>query len=367
MKIIQTKTDLVVPVERGRRQMNLQAALSYVMHEVEVESGRQAGAFGTVQDLPVHPRAFDGAHTRSGTMLIPFIGGLGDAVCMHPVLMEITRRHPELEIDIATTPGPAEVFELFPMLRTVTRYPIELKDWSRYDHYLSMEAVHTTHQAPGKSLPHVFAKAVGLTLDTSIIRIEIAESTRWLHPHLARHDGPRVGFAVGEGRSLRAYPLSLLSQVVDQLSNQGVLCVLLGQADPDWRFEQNREMLIDLRSKTATVKELGACLNHLDIVMTHDSFIMHLAGALQRPTLGLFSPTSRSHADPYPSVQTVMSEVPCAPCHVVGDSCPKGFARCVAWEDPVFDPDTLTTRVLHMLEEASPSRMCHISRADPVA
>ena len=75
MKIIKTTTDLSVPVERGRRQMRLQAAVQYIMHDVEVENGRHAGVFQSIQTMPHRPAVIDPTTTLESSLIVPFIGG----------------------------------------------------------------------------------------------------------------------------------------------------------------------------------------------------------------------------------------------------------------------------------------------------
>ena len=109
-------------------------------------------------------------------------------------------------------------------------------------------------------------------------------------------------------------------------------CVLLGLGEDSSPLDSSHPNVIDMRSQTASVRDLAACLMWMDVIVAHDSFILHLAGALQRPTIGLFAPTSARHAEPYPGIRVLASEAICAPCHTVQSQCPKGFSSCVAWE-----------------------------------
>jgi hypothetical protein len=112
MQAVTPRNTVTVPVENGRSTVTLEAGRPYVMHEVEAAGGRQADVFEQVAALPPAPRRFDPAGPLTGRLIVPFIGGLGDAVSLLPVLGAIRRRHPRLRVEVTTTPGPAEVFDL---------------------------------------------------------------------------------------------------------------------------------------------------------------------------------------------------------------------------------------------------------------
>jgi heptosyltransferase-2 len=84
----------------------------------------------------------------------------------------------------------------------------------------------------------------------------------------------------------------------------------------------------------------------MTVVVAHDSMIMHLAAALGRPTVALFGPTSRDHASLYTHSTSLASAAPCAPCHEAGQRCPKGYERCIAWDDDAVRPQTVADAVL---------------------
>lgn len=353
MKAVTTHSDLDVPVEHGRNAIHLVAGIEYVMHDVEVESGLRADVFASVRDLPPRPVRFDPARPMNGKLIAPFIGGLGDAISMLPLLAAIRTRFPGLEIVIATTPGPAEIFTLSSLIREVKPYPLKMKAWSAYDWFVSMEAVHETAQKPGRALPEVFADSIGLELPETQMKQEWLKTAGDKHPDLATGSQIRIGLAVGEGDSLRTYPKTYLNQLIERLAKEGVTSVLLGLADPSLTLNLPSESVIDLRSKTLTFASLVSALNSLDLIIAHDSFIMHLAGLLGLPTIGLFAPTSREHASPYPSVQPLMSDFSCAPCHAASGSCPKGYPRCVAWDRDILLTPAIMESVMRTLSMKS--------------
>ena len=339
---------MTVPVENGRSDILLAAGSRYVMHDVEVAGGRQAGVFAVVEPLPPRPRRFQPGDELSGRLVLPFIGGMGDAVAMLPILGALRRRHPPLRVDVAATRGPAEVFVLSPHLDHISAYPTPLETWCGYDHYLTMEAVAATTPQPGRALTEVFADALQLELADSVFELNLP---RALEAVDERSSVPVIAITVGDSRTLRSYPQSSVRELVSRLVGQGLCCVLLGHADPDWIIPVRPPVITDMRARTPTVLELAVWLRAADVVVCHDSFGMHLAGALNRPAVGLFAPTSRAHASSYGSVAALASAAPCAPCHCTGLACPRGLDRCVAWDSAAVAPAAVAQAVVGRLVE----------------
>jgi ADP-heptose:LPS heptosyltransferase len=346
MQAVTTKSTITVPVENGRSAISLDGGRAYVMHDVEVAGGAEAGVFAQVADLPPAPRRFDSGGPLSGRLIVPFIGGLGDAVSLLPVLSAIRRRHPRLRVDVTTTPGPGEVFDLCRAVSAIEPYPLPLEGWTGYDHYLTLEAVHQTGQSPGRALPDTFAAAVGVELGTRQFDLVLPRAAEAAAEPASV---PLVAVAVGDGSTLRSYPQSMLRELIGLLVKHGLGCVLLGHADPAWSVPVRPPVITDMRSRTPTVLELAVWLRAVDVVVCHDSFVMHLAGALGRPGVALFAPTSTGHAAPYASAVALASGSGCSPCHNTASVCPDGHDRCVAWDSETVGPDAVVGQVLEQL------------------
>ncbi|MCH7848374.1 MAG: glycosyltransferase family 9 protein [Planctomycetes bacterium] len=349
MQVVAVRKSITVPVEKGHNTITLRAGVRYVMHDTEVDSGVAAGVWKRVEPLPEAPARFNPRQTCTGQLLVPFIGGLGEAISTLPVLASIRRQHPELTLDVTTTPGPAELFAMSGQLHSVRTYPLRLEAWRRYEHYLTMEGVHETGQQPGRPQPEVFAAALGIELTDRTFQLKLPEAADEVDADDSAT--PVVGLAVGEGESLRAYPAPLLRELVSLLVGHGIGCVLLGRLDPAWVLPESPPMITDLRGKTKTLLDLAVWLRAMTVVVAHDSMILHLAAALGRPTIALFGPTSRDHASLHPRTTSLASAAPCAPCHEAGQRCPKGYDRCIAWDDDAVRPQTVADAVLERVSQ----------------
>ncbi|MCH8825000.1 MAG: hypothetical protein IH984_16005 [Planctomycetes bacterium] len=349
MQVVAVRKTLTVPIDYGRSQIKLEAGRRYVMHDEEVASGQAAGVWKTVKDLPDRPTGFVGPGNLTGRLIIPFIGEMSSAFALLPVLASIHQYNPDLSIELSSTPGPAELFSLAPQLAYVRPYPLKVEAWSQYDHFITMEVLSKVALQSGLSMPEALAKALGIELGKRSFELKLPDE---LEKEIT-HDGstPLVALSVGEGKSLRAYPAALLRQVVSSLAEQSIACVLLGQRDPNWVIPEAPPFITDLRGRTSSILQMAVWLRAANVIVAHDSLAMYLAGSFGKPTISLFAPTNGVNAKLYGSLISLQSKADCAPCHETTDICPKGFDRCVAWENESVKPQLVIDAVLEQLTE----------------
>ncbi|MCH7701136.1 MAG: hypothetical protein IID37_05570 [Planctomycetes bacterium] len=110
---------------------------------------------------------------------------------------------------------------------------------------------------------------------------------------------------------------------------------------------------------TATFNDTIAYLEQMDALIATDSFLMHLGGALEIPTVALMSTVpARLRCSRYPSITPLEPDFPCAPCMMTTEErCPEGFDDCHALRSPSMRP----ARVFRTLERillptAAPAR-----------
>jgi heptosyltransferase-2 len=141
-----------------------------------------------------------------------------------------------------------------------------------------------------------------------------------------------IGIAPGAtyGPAKRWFP-DRFAAVVDKLdehfSSQGI--ILGGKSD--WEVAQEvqklaRTKLINLAGKT-TLREAIYLISQCRLFISNDSGLMHIAGALNIPTIALFGSTNPATTAPAGNKSTIVRrEVSCSPC--LKETCPTDF-RCM--------------------------------------
>ncbi len=109
-----------------------------------------------------------------------------------------------------------------------------------------------------------------------------------------------------------------LAQVADELASEGAVIVSTAS-----RFETALTDEVQAAAKTRiyrlgeelSLRELSALLGKLNLLITNDSGPMHMAAALDVPTVAIFGPTDWNVTFPWQRLATVVRESPeCAPC-----------------------------------------------------
>lgn len=102
--------------------------------------------------------------------------------------------------------------------------------------------------------------------------------------------------------------------------------------------------IVDLTGRTS-LGELVGILAGAEVVVSNDSGVMHLAAALERPTVAVFGSTSpvwTSAASPW--VENLYAAYPCSPCY--RRTCPIGYGclRSISEEDAISAAEKLLAR-----------------------
>lgn len=135
-------------------------------------------------------------------------------------------------------------------------------------------------------------------------REELATGRRWCDEHLG--DGPRIGVVLQAHDPARTWPYA--ADLAIRLAMTGYRVVTL---DMHRRVHDEIPAILG-----RPIREAAAVIAHLDAVVTPDSGLLHVAGALGVPVLGLFGSTDgalrmREYAGHWTDGREVAE---CAPC-----------------------------------------------------
>lgn len=127
--------------------------------------------------------------------------------------------------------------------------------------------------------------------------------------------------------SFKCLPVSTISGVIKQLLMMGSRIILTSSSRKE-ELAMNRDILSALPNSNSiwdlsgklSMKEFAALLTFSSLLITIDSFPLHLASALQIPVVAAFGPTSDITWSPWkhPQSQIVTANTPCRPCYMAG-------------------------------------------------
>ncbi len=171
---------------------------------------------------------------------------------------------------------------------------------------------------------------------------------------LERSVEPYLVVGPGTRWETKQWPAEHFAAAIAQIGERtGLPVVLTGMPEERSVAEQVQTRaggrIINLAGQTS-LAEMIALIAGARAVLMHDSGPMHLATALNIPTVAIYGPTSPVRTGPYGRDETVARlELPCSPCYLKKvDACPHAH-RCMR----DLSPEAVADQVVRTLENAS--------------
>ncbi len=178
----------------------------------------------------------------------------------------------------------------------------------------------------------------------------------------------RIGFAVGAGYETKQWPVDYFVSLAKLLLEQESMRIFIFGAEKDRPFADAiagaaGEAAVHLCGQL-TLRQTAAWIAEMDLMVTHDSGLMHLATAMKIPTLAIFGSTTRELGFfPEPPLGHVLEHphLACRPCsHVGRHRCPKDHFRCMK----EITPEAVAQRIYEMLHLQTSNRRNETCKAD---
>ena len=154
-----------------------------------------------------------------------------------------------------------------------------------------------------------------------------------------------VGIHPGGSSFDKRWPEKQYAELADRLVRQDNATVLLLHGPEEAALARNIQQTMQspaIIHAPETIRELGALLSRCDMVVCNDSGPMHLAAALDVPTVAIFGPTDHVAWHPLSeNASIVRRDMPCWPCSAhkcqIGWECTKKLSV-----EPVWDATRIT-------------------------
>lgn len=317
-------------------------------------------------------------------VLLVHTGFLGDVVLATPVISALKRRMPDAELTFLTTPAALPLVQYHPLLADAISIDKRGKDRSfggveafakelgrrRFDIAVSLhksfrtsyllwranipvrygfsEAVGSffyTHRISRKNLPHevmrnlAIMRLFGEEPQGEVDPVEVALAADSIASAEKMLQGLRpVVLAPGSVWATKRWSAKGFAETVRVLLQQGLPVALIGgPADVAVgdeilsHLEAFSSQVINLIGKTS-LQESAAVVRQSCLVITNDSVALHLASAMGKPTVALFTATVPEQGfTPWRVPHRVLGvRLWCRPCgRHGGKGCPTGTWRCV--------------------------------------
>jgi ADP-heptose:LPS heptosyltransferase/predicted O-methyltransferase YrrM len=301
-------------------------------------------------------------HSR---VLIIRSGGMGDVLFCMPALAALRKRFPGLRLTFACLPAYHAMLS-HPDLEgvEVIAHPVKSAVAAEFTHVVPLEEVIESDQE--HDAVTIFARALGLTLtkDEWMPRLRVpSDAILAAQAEFPKPQGQVFfGIQLRASHQCRTWPVQFIMGAAQALLNRHANAVVfMFGLKQDWQGFDNVQhpRVVWLPEQELTLTETLATMTLMDGFIAPDSGLLHCAGALGLPAVGLFGPFQWQKRTPYfPTVHGLNGQAPCAPCHHPARTsafppdmpCAKHGA-CVALGS--LTPDRVVTRLLKTMSECA--------------
>ncbi len=327
---------------------------------------------GTMEPL-TEIRRFDPALDWNGKrLLIQRVGGFGDLVLMTPVLREIKRRWPKIHIGFSAMADYSVVFDGLGLVDEVLPFPVAYDAADSYDAWIFYEnAVEKNERAKVLHMTELFGEIAGITKIPDLLPAYKVRPTEmiWANESFPRGDinGPRR-IAIQVGASARCRRYHLLGDLLTALVLEKNFEVFLLGVETDLPALRGKRLAPGIKNLTESgisFRQSCAVANTADCFIGPDSAILHVAGALGIPAVGLYGPfpwkLRTAHS---PSVHAIQGTGGCSPCfhHDLGTMknhfpahCPSG-SKGVCQVLGTISPERIIQKVEKIMRRIEPMK-----------
>ena len=244
--------------------------------------------------------------------------GFGDSILLTPCLRAIKQLHPSATLALAVLHERRQPFLGLPYVDGFEDYPLRTEHLSKYDCVLSLErSVENNPKARVQHMTDRFAEHLGLAelKDRTVDYIVSQAELDWVKASFPRGKKRRIGVQVQAAARCRSYPKMTL--LIEALRRAGWEVGLLGRPGEFRTDGPKNPDVIDLSRRGLTWRQSEAFLLTCDVFLGPDSSLLHAAGALNVPAVGLFGPFPwKLRTAYYKSVHAIQGHEGCdiAPC-----------------------------------------------------
>jgi len=171
-------------------------------------------------------------------------------------------------------------------------------------------------------IEHELDEAVLPSLDIHLKSEYEQFASQWLKEHRLEDKHPLVGFHAGtalfKNHIMRRWAPEKFAQLARKLKEElGAIVLLFGGPDDVSANETIMQLAGDavIEVRTKSIMESIAIMKHVDVFVSNDSALMHIAGGLGLKTVAIFGPTNETYVHPWKTdYQIIHTGIECRPC-----------------------------------------------------
>jgi predicted lipopolysaccharide heptosyltransferase III len=185
-------------------------------------------------------------------------------------------------------------------------------------------------------------EATDRTLELFITHADRAFSDEIIATKGIEADRTKVGLFPGAGWKLREWMPDRFAAIGDRVAKQFDAQVLLFGGPHEGELVQQVGDLMTTEAISLAgnlrIRQLAALIEQCDLFVTNDTGPMHVAAAMQTPTVALFGPGDHIRFQPLDPIHTtIRHHVPCNPCKQFTNKCKNNICMKLITVDEVWE------------------------------
>ncbi|HVU37324.1 MAG TPA: glycosyltransferase family 9 protein [Opitutales bacterium] len=241
-------------------------------------------------------------------------GGVGDLIFIFPLISEVKRRWP-LSVVMISCSSRYHAVVASSMADAILPHPLPEEYADADAVVVRLDGAIEKHvDAREANAVQIFARHAGLTLADEQPRFKPTAAQialgRTLWP---KRKSARLGVQLSSSALCRDYPQPLLFDAMNMLLNDGWELYLFGYPGEVQTYPHPK--VVNLCEQKLVLNESIAAITTCDAFMGPDSGLLHIAGAMGLPALGLYGPfPAKLRVSVFPLVDYLQGQASCAPC-----------------------------------------------------
>jgi ADP-heptose:LPS heptosyltransferase len=291
-------------------------------------------------------KKYQGEDLNGKTLLVWRHGGIGDLMFMMPPLRILKVVYPDCKIIVAIGGKYIDLYRHVPYIDEIHQLPFDIETLDRADYHLHFEQIiEGNPKAERVNAYDLFLERFGFKPDEIPAADKVPDifltskeqkwASEFLEAFKVEKDSLLVGIQIAASSPIRTFPDSKVLAITNLVAREEKGRVVLFGSGAQIELAQGIKQSLphEYHHKVAVSAEEGftlrqsmAITQHCDLIVAPDSAMIHIAGALRVPVLGLYGPFPADLRMRYYYNALALNAGPsCSPCFVHDhDPCPKG-------------------------------------------
>ena len=246
-------------------------------------------------------KRYNGEDLTNKKLLVWRSGGFGDLLFSQPLLQYIKKTYPGVHITYATAMQHFDILGAFPddYIDAISSFPFPLTEMEKADYHLTFEgSIERCEEAKRENSYDLFKRMANLDFNVKdykprlVVKQELVDEIKPLIPENKKY----VVLQMMSSTPIRMMNFEKWGKIINLLFDRGYLSVAIDSPSSSNKYDEFKKTmnldgkLINLSYISKSLEYAIAAIDKSEGVIGIDSSFIHVANALDKPSVGLYGP-----------------------------------------------------------------------------